>query len=234
MSEELKYKGRVSFINHEKGFATIEYIHNNKEKSVNFKTTTGKGKKAHQFRIGDGVEFRLRLSDRGDKMAAYDVQFKHNTGISLLIQKAMIENRFSGYLKKVEENYFVKEIESYILFPLKLSPWEVPPVETATNEAISFSLLNLDKPNGLAAELFSHNYTPAYKKAVQHFKNEIDVEATITRISPHAVYIDLFEGGMQAKLNLSDMDETLKIGDAVQVLITHLTPYRVVVKPVIK
>lgn len=231
MTEQIVYKGRVSFINHEKGFATIEYLHNNKEKSVNFKTETGKGKKAHQFRLGDWVSFKLRLSDRGDKMAAYDVQFTHNIAIDLLIQKAAIENRFSGYLKKVDDKYFVKEWESYILFPLKLSPWEIPPVETATNEAISFSLVNLDKPNAIAAELFSHNYIPGYRKALQHFKNEMDIDALVTRLSPHAVYLQLFDEKMQAKLDPTELEGAgIQEGDTIKVVITHLTPYRIVVK----
>src|SRR5688572_18765321 len=154
-TDQQVYKGKISFINYEKEFATIEYLHNNKEKSVNFKTEAASGKKSHQFRLGDGVNFQLRLSDRGDRMAAYNVKFTHNTAIDLLIQQAAIENRFSGYLKIVEDKYFVKEWESYILFPLQLSPWEVPPVETAANEAISFKLENLEKPNTIIAELFS-------------------------------------------------------------------------------
>ncbi|NOT52914.1 MAG: hypothetical protein HOP10_16780 [Chitinophagaceae bacterium] len=225
------YKGKISFINHQKQFATIEYLYNNKEKAVNFKTDSGIGKKSHQFRLGDGVSFQLRLSDRGDKMAAYNVKFTHNTSVDLLIQKAAIENRFSGYLKMVENKYFVKEWESYILFPLLLSPWEVPPVETAANEAISFTLINLDKPNSIQAELFSHNYIPEYRKAVQHFNNKIDIEATVSKIAPHGVYLDLFGEKMKAKLGIEEAGEVKK-GDTVQVLITYLSPYRVVVKKV--
>ena len=231
MSEGQVYKGKISFVNHEKQFATIEYLHNNKEKSVNFKTQAGSGKKPHQFRLGDAVSFQLRLSDRGDKMAAFNVKFTHNTSIDLLIQKASFENRFSGYLKIVDDKYFVKEIDSYILFPLRLSAWEIPPVATAENEAISFSLVNLDKPNAIQAELFSHNYIPAYRKALQHFKNEMDIEAIVTRVSPHGIYVDLFEDQVQAKLPVKEMeDKDVKEGDTVKVMITHLTPYKVVVK----
>ncbi len=225
------YKGKISFINYQKQFATIEYLQNNKEKTVNFKTDTGNGKKAHQFRLDDAVSFQLRLSDRGDKMAAYNVKFTHNISIDLLIQKAAIENRFAGYLKIVDDRYFVKEWETYILFPLHLSPWEVAPVETAANEAISFVLTNLDKPNSIQAELFSHNYIPEYRKAVQHFNNEIDIEATVMKSSPHAVYLDLFGGKMKAKLSLKDAGE-VKEGDTVRVLITYLSPYRVVVRKI--
>jgi hypothetical protein len=229
-ADQTVYKGRISFINYEKEFATIEYIHNNKEKSVNFKTESGIGKKAHQFRMGDGVSFQLRLSDRGDKMAAFNVKFTHNTSIDLLAQRAAIENRFSGYLKMVDDKYFIKEIDSYILFPLQLSPWEAPPAKTAANEAISFKLMNLDKPNAIVAELFSHNYNAEYRKAVQHFNNEIDISATVSKISPHAIYLDLFEDKMKAKLPLKG-HENLKEGDVLRVIITHLTPYKVVVRP---
>lgn len=226
------YRGKISFINHDKLFATIEYLQGTKPKSVNFKLTKETvSKKPHQYRLGDVVSFRTRLSDRGDKMAAFDVKFLHNTAIDLLIQRAAIENRFSGYLKKVEDKYYIKEADSYILLPLQLSPWEVPPAPTAENVMIAFSLLNTDKPNALAAELFSHNYLPEYRKALQHFRNEIDAEATVTRISPHAVYLSLFDQKINAKLPLSAFEkEELKEGLVVPVLITHLTPGKIVVK----
>ena len=232
--EEKVLKGIISFVNYEKHFATIEYEVGAKKKSVNCKTGLEEtGRKTQHFRIGDTVSFQLRLSDRGDKMTAYNIKFLHNTKLDLLIQRAAIENRFSGYLKKVEEDYFVKEIDSYIFFPIQLSPWEKPPVETAENLAISFRLLNLEKPNAIVAELFSHNFSPAYKKALQHFKNEIDAEAVVTRISPHGIFLDLFEGGMQAKLPVEKgTDPGVKAGDNLLVKITHLTNMRVVVKRV--
>lgn len=226
------HTGKISFINIEKGFATIEYLHNNKLKSVNFRTDIARsGKKPQQFRIGDGVSFELRLSDRGDKLTASQVKFTHNTGIDLLIQKAAFENRFTGYLKLIGDNYFVKEQDSYILFPLQLSAWESPPAESAINQAISFSLVNLDKPTSIVAELFSHNYIPEYKKALQHFKNEIDIDAVVRRVSPYAVYLDLFEDKVQAKLPISAIGQKqVKEGDILPVLITHFTPERIVVK----
>lgn len=232
--DQQSYKGKISFINYEKHFATIEYLHNNKLKAVNCKTDAADSdKKPHQYRLGDGVSFQLKLSDRGDKMTAYNVKYLHNTAIDLLIQKAAIENRFSGYLKIVEDRYFVKEWESYVLFSLQLSPWEKPPVETAANEAISFRLLNLDKPNSIVAELFSHNYIPEYRMALQHFNNKIDVEAIVYKISPHAVYLNLFGEKIQAKLPLTAFDENVvKEGDTIQVQITHFTNTRIVVKKI--
>lgn len=229
------YKGKISFINYEKQFATIEYSHNNKLKSVNCKTNAAdSGKKPHQYRLGDVVSFQLRLSDRGDKMTAYNVKYSHNEAINLLVQKATIENRFTGYLKIADGKFFVKEVESYILFPIQLSKWEKEPVEKAANEAINFKLLNLGKPNSIVAELFSHNYIPEYKKALQHFNNKIEIDAIVYKASPHAVYLNLFGDKMQAKLSLTEIEkETVKQGDVIQVLITHFTSNRIVVKRVI-
>ena len=231
---EQVYKGKISFINYEKHFATIDYEINSKAKSVNCKTNaTDSGKKTHQYKLNDTVSFQLRLSDRGDKMTAYNVKFSHNEAIALLVQKAEIENRFAGYLKIVDGKFFVKEVDSYILFPIQLSKWEKEPVETAANVAISFKLINLDKPNSIAAELFSHNYLAEYKKALQHFNNEIEIEAVVYKISPHAVYLNLFGDKMQAKLSLTEAEkETVKEGDIIPVLITHFTPNRIVIKKV--
>lgn len=227
--EQQLYKGKISFINYEKYFATIDYKHNNKSKTVNCKTNIpGSDRKPNQYRLGDEVSFSLKLSDRGDKMTAYNVRFLHNTAIDLLIQKAAIENRFSGYLKKVDDQYFIKEWDSYILFFLQLSPWEKPPAETAENEPVAFRLINLDKPKIMAAELFSHNYIPEYRKAMQHFQNEMNIEATVTRVSPHAVYLNLFNDKIQAKLPAEE-GSGFKEGDKVEVMITHFTNSRIVV-----
>ena len=234
METQQVYKGKISFINYEKYFATIDYTHNNKTKSVNCKTNAAdSSKKPHHYRLGDEVSFELKLSDRGDKMTAYNVKFLHNIPINLLIQKAAIENRFAGYLKIIDEHYFIKEWDSYILFPLQLSPWEVPPAATAENEAISYRFLNLDKPNAIMAELFSHNYIPEYKKALQYFNNEMDADATIYKISPHGIYLNLFNDKIQAKLPLDTVEkDTLKEGDIITVIITHLTNTRIVVKKI--
>lgn len=233
--EEKILKGTISFVNYEKNFATIEYLQGMKKKSVNCKTDLeSTGRKSHHFRMGDVVSFQLRLSDRGDKMTACNIKYLHNKELDLLIQRAAIENRFSGYLKKTGDKYFVKEWNSYIFFPLQLSPWEKPPVETAENEAISFSLLNLDRPNSMVAELFSHNYIPEYRKAVQHFKNEITIDAVVYKISPHGIYLNLFDDKIQAKLPVGSTEvNPINEGDTIPVLITHLSNTRIVVKRLI-
>ena len=231
MMEQPQHTGRISFINYEKQFATIDYKQGNKQKSVNFKTTSGKGKKPHQYRIGDMVRFNLRLSDRGDKMTADEVHYVHNPELDQLIQKANRENRFSGYLKKVDDKFFVKEIESYILFPLQLSRWELPPAETAENVAISFSLTDTDRPNSVRAVLFSHQYIPEYRIALRHYNEKTPADAWVSRVTPHAIYLELFTESMQAKLPVIEGTTAhLKQGDEVKVRITYLSPEKISVE----
>ena len=233
------YKGTISFVHHDKQYVTIDYEQNGKKKAINCKTDEkeqiqSKDKKArrpHQFRIGDEVNFQVKLSDRGDKMIAYDIKFLYNTELEKLLNKAKVENRFSGYLKIADDELFVKEWDSYIFFPLKLSKWENPPAESAFNEAISFKLLNLDKPHAIAAELFSHDFIPEYRKALEHFKNKTPIEATVSKVSPFAVYLDLFHGKIQAKIQLpAEGMEDVKAGDKINVLITYLSSNRIVVE----
>ncbi len=231
---ETLYKGKISLINYDKHIATIDYLMNNKRKTVSCKTDAAdSSKKPQHYRLGDEVSFQLRLSDRGDKMIAHNVTYRHNEAISLLLQKAVIENKFSGYLKKIEDQYFVKECDSYIFFPLQLSPWEIPPPITAENEVITFSFVNIDKSNALKAELSSHHYIPEYKKALHHFDKQTAIEATVTKVSTHAVYLNLFNNTIQAKLPLSPQEKTtLQENNKVSIFITHLSPSRIVVKKV--
>lgn len=231
MEKEPVYKGKISFVNFDKDFATIEYLKGAKLKSVNCKTNAeGLNKKPHQFRIGDVVSFQLKISDRGDKQTAFNVKYLRNEAIDLLVQKAAIENRFSGYLKKVEDKYFVKEVNSYILFPLQLSPWEVPPATTAENEIINFRLVNLEKPNAILAELFSHNFIAAYRQALQFFEKQKIVDAVVTKITPHSIYLGLFNEKIQAKLPIVELTNDIKEGEKLQVLITYLTKTKIAVK----
>jgi hypothetical protein len=129
-------EGKISFINHDKQYAIIEYMQGGKKRTANGLISPKQQqawkqanliKKTHVFSVGDVVTFNLKLSDRGDKMVASAIQFRYNTALDVLINKAATDNKFIGYLKEVEGKYFVKEIESYLFFPVPLSPWQLPP-----------------------------------------------------------------------------------------------------------
>ncbi|HRO44466.1 hypothetical protein [Agriterribacter sp.] len=226
--------GTVTSVNHEKQYVSIEYMHKDKKKTITCRTDDKEGqktKKPHQYRIGDVVHFQIKGADRGKRIIAFNLKFLYNTAIEQLIHKAATDNRFTGYLKRVEDALFVKEIGSYIFFPLVLSPWEIPPAEKSFNEPVEFKLLHPDKPNRLFAELFTHNYIPEFRKAVQYLKNKTPIDATVTKVSPYGAHVSFINDKIQAKMQLpGEALATIKTGDLIPVRIAHLSNARIVVE----
>ena len=61
----------------------------------------------------------------------------------------------------------------------------------------------------------------------------MEAAAVVTKVSPYAVYLGLFDNTIQAKIPINKSESTeLKEGDSLQVKIKHLTNTRIVVEPV--
>lgn len=240
--DKQKLTGTITFIHHEKDYATIEYQHNGKTKTINGNISEKEQarlkeikaiKKTHRFRIGDEVSFTIIPSAKGDKMVAGFIEFLFNNAFSNMINKAATENRFAGYLKKVGDDYFVKETTSYILFPLKISRWEIPPHESRMNEPVFFKLNNIDKPNAITAALYKNEFIPEYKTAQLYCKNKTVAEGIVYKTTPFGVFISLFNNKIQAKVPFEKSNHAaLKEGDMIKVLITYIGPEKIVVERV--
>lgn len=232
------FTGKVTSINHEKNYVSVAYQYNDRKRTITCRMTERDtdeskttAKQKHVFRVGDEVSFQVKGANRGATMIAYNLKFLYNTELQKLLDKAAIDNRFTGYLKKADDALFVKERGSYIFFPLELSKWEVPPAEESFNEPIEFRLLHTDKPGRISAELFEHDYIPEFRKAIQAFKNNAIIEAVVTKVSPYAVYITFYGGTIQSKLPIkNNQPNHLKEGDNLLVRITHLSNSRIVVE----
>ena len=232
--------GKITFINHEKEYATIEYEHNGKKKTISGNISEKEQeklrkekiiKKIHQFHVGDEVSFMITLSARGDKMVADCLQFHFNNALDNLINKSQIENRFVGYLKKVEEDYFVKETGSYIFFPLILSPWEKKPREDNLNEPVFFKLENTDKPDKATAALFKSEYMPEYMYAMQCFKKKTVIDITVYKVTPHGIFVNVVDKKIQAKIAVDKTTPlTVQVGDALKGVITYLGTSKIIVE----
>jgi len=238
-------QGKVSFVNHEKNYVMIEYEVNGKKKTINGlvddKTQQQSIKdklikKVHTFHIGDVVNFNAGLSGRGDKMVATNIQFLYNPALDVLINKAKTENNFIGYLKMADDKIYVKEIDSYLFFPIASSPWQIIPTEKELNEAVTFSLENTDNKEKVTAKLFNNNYIPEFYAAVKLHKNKTPIDAEVYKISPHGIYLNIIGDKIQAKIPLSKNSDDnsavkdIKVGDKVKVLITYLSPQKIIVE----
>lgn len=243
--DKQKLTGTITFIHHEKDYATIEYLHNGKTRSINGNISEKEQqklkekkliRKTHAFRIGDEVSFVIVPTPRGDKMVADLIEFRFNNAYVNLLQKAATENRFVGYLKKAGDDYFVKETGSYILFPLVLSPWELPPHDSHLNEPAFFKINNFDKPAAATASLYKSEFIPEYKTALQHYKNKTVTDGKVYKVTPFGIFITLFKGKIQAKIPIvkdkNEKQAEVKTGDTIKVLVTYMSPLKIVVERV--
>ena len=227
--------GKVTFVNHEKKYIIIEYEVNGKKKVVNGSVDEKHLKIKHVFHIGDAVSFIIGLSGRGDKMVASDVKFLYNKALEVLINKARTENNFTGYLKIVDDKYFVKEIDSYLFFPVIISPWQVKPSDEELNEAVTFALDNLEKKEKITASLFTLKFIPEYYSAERALKKNEPIAAEIYKITEYGIYLNLFGEKVQAKISptADGLPANSKVGDKINVRITYFSKTKIVVEPVL-
>jgi hypothetical protein len=227
--------GNVSFVNHDKKYIIIEYEHNGKKKVVNGSVDEKQLKRKHVFHIGDTVSFTAGLSGRGDKMVATNIQFLYNNALDVLINKAKTENNFIGYLKIIDDKYFVKEIDSYLFFPIQISPWQIRPTEAELNEAVTFALDNPEKKEKITASLFTQKFIPEYYSAERAFKKQELINAGIYKITEYGIYLNLFGDKVQAKIApaADKLPKNLKVGDKINVLISYFSKMKIVVEPVL-
>ena len=231
----LRTEGKISFINHEKKYAMIEYEEGNKNKTVRAvidekiqKELKEKKliKKIHHFMVGDVVSFVVKLSDRGDRMMATGVEFLYNNALDILINKSMLNNKFIGYLKLVDDKYFVKEIDSYLFFPVPFSPWQIVPKELELNEQVNFALENTERKEKIFASLFNNDYIPEFEQAVKLFKTKTVINAEVFKVSAHGIYLNIVTNKIQSKI---DFEEGIKVGDKIDILISYLGKNKIAV-----
>lgn len=222
------HRGNISFVNHEKNYVIIEYQEKGKKKTVNANLDEkSNSKKKHVYHIGDTVIFTVGLSKRGDRMVASDLEYLYNTALDTLLNKAKTENNFIGYLKEVDGKYFVKEIDSYLFFPVPLSPWQLKPTEADLNGAVTFAIESSGKKDKVTAKLYNNKYIPEFYTAVKLNKANATIAARVYKVSPHGIYLNLVDDKIQAKLAYK---EGVKVDDTINVKISHLTPFKIIVE----
>ncbi|MEO6584601.1 MAG: hypothetical protein ABIO05_09770 [Ferruginibacter sp.] len=239
-------QGKITFINHEKKYAIIEYLNSGKKKTVNANIDLAFQKKlkeqnlikkTHHFLPGDVVTFKLKISERGERMMASNMQFLYNNAIDELIHQAGFNNKFTGYLKIADDKYFVKEIASYLFFPVPFSPWQILPTEKELNEPVTFSLENLQKKEKIFARLFNNEYIPEFTAALKYFKSKTPILAEVSNITAHGIYFNIINEKIKAKIDKTDeafkkIDPGIKMGDKVELQISYLSILKIAVVPV--
>jgi hypothetical protein len=125
----------------------------------------------------------------------------------------------------VDDQYFVKEIDSYLFFPVPLSPWQIKPTEAELNEAVTFALENTEKKHKITASLYNNKYIPEFYSAVKLNKAGSPIDAKVYKVTPHGIYLNLVADKIQVKLPFK---EGVKTGDIITVKIAYLSPFKII------
>lgn len=234
--------GKISFINHEKKYAMIEYEAGGKKRTVRGsidiklqKDLKEKKliKKAHHFMIGDMVSFNLKTVDKDGKNVANNIEYLYNNALDMIVNKATTNNNLKGYLKIADDKIFVKEIESYVFFPVHISPWQVMPAADELNEPVLFSLDHPEKKDKATAILNKVKYIPEYNTAIKLFKDKTIINAEVYKVTPHSIYLNIVKDKIQAKIPVDDKSlQEYKTGNTIPVRINFLSHKKIAVEKV--
>ncbi|MFT3909497.1 MAG: hypothetical protein QM737_08740 [Ferruginibacter sp.] len=238
--------GKITFIHHDKNRAVIEYDDNGKKKTINAdigdkaqaKLIDQKIiKKPHRFLVGDNVKFQIKKTGSNGKILYADnILYQYNTSLEILINKAATENKFLGYIKITDQEYFIKEIDTYLFFPLKISAFEIAPTEKEIEKPVIFKLEDITKPEKISASLYNHNYIPEFLTAIQHFKKQETIDAIVSNITKFGIYLNLVGDKIKAKLNIDESlqkkieNNSIRIGSVMRVVIKHISPSKIAVE----
>ena len=228
------YIGQIAYLREGKSHGVIEYEDNGEPKSILFLRNMKEQvafkkqnlqKDVHQFRSGDIVKFQIKHSEKDiTKSIAYNVFYLRNEALDNLLNLAAISNKFFGFLKKIEEDYFVKEVQTYLFIPVDFSKWEHLPSDDLVNTKVSFKLINQQKINKLSAKLLDATYRDEIQVIKSYLDKQDPIAATITKLNPNSIAVDLLNGQFKGKLPLSDNLENVKceVGEEVIVRIENI------------
>jgi hypothetical protein len=132
-----------------------------------------------------------------------------------------------------DDKFFVKEIESYVFFPVHISPWQVLPTAEELNEPVLFSLDHPEKKDKAIAILNKVKYIPEYNAAIKLFKDKTIINAEVYKVTPHSLYLNIIKDKIQAKLAVEEKSLVEpKVGDTIPVRINFLSHKKIAVEKV--
>lgn len=243
MSEKI-FRGKVSLVHNKTNRVSIEYITGNKTKTITAIVDDTHQqrwidqkliRKTHRFLSGDHVRFVIHKSSAG-VFYADQVVFEYNHALEVLINKAKVDNRFAGYVKLADDQYFIKEIDSYLFIPLQLSRFEIPPTPSDKGTPVSFQLLHIDQPERIAATLYNHRYEEGFNRLLKLYKSKEPIKAKVTKLTPYGIYLSLEDFGIECKISIDAEKkerietEKIQVETLISVMISHIGNDRLVLE----
>jgi len=195
------HNGIVSHFDVQKKFGFIESDNNSyfffidsdniRAKIIALKKQGIKAKIKTIYNIGDEVNFKLKHSE--NKVEAFDIEYVGNEQRQLLIEEYKEKKVLLGYLKKINDIFWVKHISTYVFLPVEISKYEIGSVyEERINQLVQFHLKNINKIDKIKAVLTDRKYTCEWEKIQELFERQEIVCGHIKHRTKGGFIVDIF------------------------------------------
>lgn len=150
----------------------------------------------------DFVEFELNIMSNENQPTASDIKFVRNRTLEYLHEDFSNKKLKRGFLKKIGDNYYVKDYETHLYIKLRISKYEIDLFkcyETKLNTEINYQIIVFSNKNKIRAinidRLFCEEYMSAtsgnicFAKVQKKIKMgyEILVEGKILGFIPNSI-----------------------------------------------
>ncbi|MDR3246368.1 MAG: S1 RNA-binding domain-containing protein [Prevotellaceae bacterium] len=181
------YHGYVSFFHQNKNFGFIEcddgtsyYFFSDVKELIKRSKELRKLKQSKlrvKFFENDEVNFKIRTLN--GKIEVYEVEYLGNTKKEQIITESEENHILYGYLKQIEDKFFVKHISTYVFIPLKISEFEIDIDSVYTqrlNQLVQFKLEQVKNIDKLSAILVDRKFNANWIE----IKEAFDTQETVT------------------------------------------------------
>ena len=127
--EDKIYTGIITRIVPNKCFGNITYIDHEETLSISFSTQSNPpGCKKWSWLYGDEVKFTIEQSETNPgQTRGKIIEYIGNTQLDRLREIVQNQSTISGYVKKFDNQYYLKEVNTNIRLRFKVSDIQVPP-----------------------------------------------------------------------------------------------------------
>ena len=214
-------KGYVSFFSRAKKFGSIESLGDGDEIYFRKNECVREYKNVYE---GDQVEFTF--DEHEGKPCASNVRFIGNASIDALRSDFEKGAVLQGYLKKVENKYYIKDIDTHFFIRLNIGPDEMDIEEVydnSINEKREYKIVSISERNAMKAVLLHRKFNPAYKHIVKG--ETYEAEVLIDQKSGYRIQLKCngITGWLQYK-GVDKQHNPLELGSVFEVRCTTVSP----------
>lgn len=216
------YNGVITRIVPNKSFGNIIYVDHEETLSISFCSLSNPPEhKKWNWLYGDEVKFTIEQSESNpEQKFAKIIEYVGNAQLDRLHEIVQNQGTISGYVKKFENQYFLKEVNTNIRLRFKVSDIQVPP-EPESLITVGTENVNLSRIRTMFRYCL---HVPMEYSAVHKYNMEIlqtigkdTVKGHVTEISDSQIFVKLddyeLEGSIsvreRSKLNEWTVGETI-------------------------